>query len=404
MERNTTTLETLQVDNIDSFNWDSEVSEIDFFGDTVVKPVKEEEENAETNKEEKKPKEKSVKTEEESTIEDEEGLFKDFIPGNENPEDEESAEEDTDNKSKKVDKVDGKKVENTTENPVLNFFKKQSSLELTEEEIQELEELDEDDRQAALEDYFERALEERLDASVKELPDALKNIIKYVSKGGDLNTFLKTLYKGQESGLDENLDLTEEENQESIVRQSLQEEEYDEDYIDSQIEFLKDSGKLEVAANKYFNKWKSNREKAQREELAKVEAAKKAQREAQITFKKDLSNHISTTEDFKGFKLTKREIEEMPEYISSQTVKMNDGRVITPFYRDLFEAMKDKDKLVLLAKLVKTDFDFTPLAKNIDTKRTKALKEDLQRQKDKQTIRSTSRSSQQPRRLIDLIE
>lgn len=404
MERNTTTLETLQVDNIDSFNWDSEVSEIDFFGETVVKPEKEKEENVETNKGEKKLKEKSEKVEEESTIEDEESLFKDFIPGNESSEDEESAEEDVDDKGKKVDKVDDKKVENTTENPVLNFFKKQSSLELTEEEIQELEELDEDDRQAALEDYFERALEERLDASVKELPDALKNIIKYVSKGGDLNTFLKTLYKGQESGLDENLDLTEEENQESIVRQSLQEEEYDEDYIDSQIEFLKDSGKLEVAANKYFNKWKSNREKAQREELAKVEAAKKAQREAQITFKKDLSNHISTTEDFKGFKLTKREIEEMPEYISSQTVKMNDGRVITPFYRDLFEAMKDKDKLVLLAKLVKTDFDFTPLAKNIDTKRTKALKEDLQRQKDKQTIRSTSRSSQQPKRLIDLIE
>lgn len=404
MERNITTLETLQVDNIDSFNWDSEVSEIDFFGETVVKPEKEKEENTETNKGEKKLKEKSEKVEEESTIEDEESLFKDFIPGNENSEDEESAEEDVDDKGKKVDKVDDKKVENTTENPVLNFFKKQSSLELTEEEIQELEELDEDDRQAALEDYFERALEERLDASVKELPDALKNIIKYVSKGGDLNTFLKTLYKGQESGLDENLDLTEEENQESIVRQSLQEEEYDEDYIDSQIEFLKDSGKLEVAANKYFNKWKSSREKAQREELARVEAAKKAQREAQITFKKDLSNHISTTEDFKGFKLSKREIEEMPEYISSQTVKMNDGRVITPFYRDLFEAMKDKDKLVLLAKLVKTDFDFTPLAKNIDTKRTKALKEDLQRQKDKQTIRSTSRSSQQPKRLIDLIE
>lgn len=404
MERNTTTLETLQVDNIDSFNWDSEVSEIDFFGETVVKPEKEKEENTETNKGEKKLKEKSEKVEEESTIEDEESLFKDFIPSNENSEDEESAEEDVDDKGKKVDKVDDKKVENTTENPVLNFFKKQSSLELTEEEIQELEELDEDDRQAALEDYFERALEERLDTSVKELPDALKNIIRYVSKGGDLNTFLKTLYKGQESGLDENLDLTEEENQESIVRQSLQEEEYDEDYINSQIEFLKDSGKLEVAANKYFNKWKSNREKAQREELARVEAAKKAQREAQITFKKDLSNHISTTEDFKGFKLSKREIEEMPEYISSQTVKMNDGRVITPFYRDLFEAMKDKDKLVLLAKLVKTDFDFTPLAKNIDTKRTKALKEDLQRQKDKQTIRSTSRSSQQPKRLIDLIE
>ena len=91
----------------------------------------------------------------------------------------------------------------------------------------------------------------------------------------------------------------------------------------------------------------------------------------------------------------------MPEYISSQTVKMNDGRVITPFYRDLFEAMKDKDKLVLLAKLVKTDFDFTPLAKNIDTKRTKALKEDLQRQKEKNKTIGSAGGSSQTKRLAD---
>lgn len=396
MENKTTTLETLHVDNIDGFNWDAEVSEVDFFGETVTAPEKKEETTVQ--KDDKKSEEKPIEEKKEDET-DEEDIFNSFLPDNDDEVSKDKIEDEVDEDKKKVDT----KQDSTTQNPILDFFKKQSSLELSEEEIKELEELEDEDRQLALEDYFEKALEERLDASIKELPDALKNIIKYVSKGGDLNTFLKTLYKGQESGLSEDLDLEEENSQETIVRQSLQEEDYDEDYIDSQIEFLKDSGKLKVAADKYFTKWKTNRDKAQKEELARVEAAKKAQREAQVTFKKDLSKHITDTEDFKGFKLSKREVAEMPDYISSQTVKLEDGRVITPFYRDLFEAMKDKNKLVLLAKLIKTDFDFTPLAKNIDTKRTQALKDDLQRQKEKQSIKSTSRSSQQPKRLIDML-
>ena len=400
MENKVTTLETLHVDNIDNFNWDSEVSEIDFFGETVVNPKEEKSEvQKDTNEKDGTKSTKEVEEVENTKNEvDEDEIFGSFLseeekvekPNEENTEDEKPVNKD-------------KKVESASTNSVLEFFKKQSSLELTEEELQDLEELDEDERQAALEDYFDKALEEKLDASVKELPDALKNIIKYVSKGGDLNTFLKTLYKGQESGLNENLDITEEDNQETVVRQFLLEEDYDEDYINSQLEFLKDSGKLEMAATKYFTKWKADRKKNQEAELERIESSKKAQREAQITFKKDLSKHISTAEDFKGFKLSKRDVEEMPDYISNQTIKLDDGRVITPFYKDLFEAMKDKDKLVLLAKLVKSNFDFTPLTKSIDTKRTQALKDDLQRQKDKQTIRSTNRSSQQPKRLIDLI-
>ena len=40
--------------------------------------------------------------------------------------------------------------------------------------------------------------------------------------------------------------------------------------------------------------------------------------------------------------------------------------------------MKDKDKLVVMATLLRNNFDFTSLQKSIGTKVTKTLKENLQ--------------------------
>ena len=65
--------------------------------------------------------------------------------------------------------------------------------------------------------------------------------------------------------------------------------------------------------------------------------------------------------------------------------------------------MKDKDKLVVMATLLRNNFDFTSLQKSIGTKVTKTLKENLQNQKATQSIKSNAGSSQTPKRLIDLI-
>lgn len=401
MEKRITTLETLHVDNLDSFNWDSDVSEVDFFGEVVKKPEEEEKkpEGEESSKEKNKKPEETKKEEEED--DDDSNPFGSF-------ETEESTKTKIVDEGKKDEEEDKSKKDVSTDSSsqsltVLNFLKEQNALEISDEEFEELKGLDEDDRSEAVKDYFQQAVEDRFTESIQELPDSVKNIIKYVSKGGDLETFLSTISKGS-NGLSENLDITEENNQELIVRQKFKEEGYDSDYIDSHLEYLKDSGKLQITAEKHFEKWKSSRKEAQNKEVARIEGLKRQQRDNQIRFKKELAEQVNSIEDIKGFKLSKRDVTEIPEYISSQTVKMEDGRIISPFYRDLNKAMQDKDKLVLLAKLLRDDFDFTPLQKNIDTKRTKELKGNLQRQKDTQSIKSNAGSSQTPRRLIDLID
>ena len=122
MENKVTTLETLHVDNIDNFNWDSEVSEVDFFGETVVNPKEEKSEvQKDTNEKDGTKSTKEVEEVENTKDEvDEDEIFGSFLseeekvekPNEENTEDEKPVNKD-------------KKVESASTNSVLEFFKKQ---------------------------------------------------------------------------------------------------------------------------------------------------------------------------------------------------------------------------------------------------------------------------------------
>jgi hypothetical protein len=192
--------------------------------------------------------------------------------------------------------------------------------------------------------------------------------------------------------------------QEKITKYKLIEEGYDDDYIESQIEFLKDSDKLKITAEKYYNKWKKDEEEKEKKYLKSVEEEANARRNSQIEYRKSLAQHLSTLEDIKGFKISKKEISELPEYIAVPNIKTSTNQVITGFQKDLFEAMKDKDKVILMAKILKSDFDFSILEKTLKSEQTKNLKENLQRQKENKNINSTIGSSQKQKRLVDFFD
>ena len=133
-------------------------------------------------------------------------------------------------------------------------------------------------------------------------------------------------------------------------------------------------------------------------EVERQKADKKSQVESQKEFKKSISTFVSESTEIKGMPLNKKDSQELPDYISNPTIKLQDGRQITPFYRDLFESFKDKEKLVLLAKLVKNEFDFSDIKKEVATKQTREIKNEFQRQKKNQP-----KEAHIPKRLVDLI-
>ncbi len=344
------------------FNWDSEITDVDFFGE--IQKIQEKVPEKEEKKEEEKSKEEKI---------EEEKIFEDLI------------EEQEENSSETLEKP------STGLKDSLQYLIEQGIIELDENE-----ELPESVDNDYLTDIIDKSIEKRFEESIKNLPEDLKNIIKYVNNGGSLEDIITILSESSE--LSEDIDLSDESNQEKVLRYLLKQEGEDDEIIEANIEFLKDSGKLAAISEKKFEKWKNDKKTELEMEVENQKKQKQLLKENQIKFKKDISEYLSSNNEIKGLTISKNEEKELPSYISDTSIKLQDGRQITPFYRDLFEALKDREKIIALAKIIKSDFDFSSMKKNIVTKQTQKLKEEIQRQE-----KSTDKRSSQKTRLIDLL-
>ena len=358
---------------LEDFSWDKDTPEIDFFGEVVTNPNK----DVTEEKEKKDVEEKETSTEEE-------GVSINFFE-----------EEDTTEKEK-----EDLTEKNVTSNTVstLNFLKEKG---LVDFELEDDEELTEEKAEEILENSLEEKLESKLEETLKDLPESVKNLVRFTAKGGNPEDYFDLVSRGKEENISSKLDISKEENQVKFLAYKLREEGHDEDFIEEHIEFLKDRGTLEKVASKSFTSWKEEKEEEEAIIVEKQKEVLKKTREKQVQYKKDIASTLSSNTDLKGLKITKQDVKELPEYISSPTVKLEDGRQITPFYKDLFEAIKDPNKVAILAKLVKNDFDFKDIKAKAATETTIKVKEDLQRQKEKNKTIGSAGGSSQTKRLAD---
>ena len=192
----------------------------------------------------------------------------------------------------------------------MDFLVKQGIIELDEEDLKEFNELDEVDKEEVIKDFYLKAVEDKFEEDINNLPEVVKNSLKIAIKGGNVDEYLAGVYTSKQTGLTRNMNLSDELVQEKVVTQKLIEEGYDEEYITSQLEFLKDSDKLQITAEKYYNKWKKEEDEKEKDYLKRVEAAAEEKRNSQINYRKSLTQHLSGIEGVKGFKLTKKEISE----------------------------------------------------------------------------------------------
>lgn len=370
--------------SLESFNWDAQANEIDFFGDNAPEGMvvigddetQPKEETKEETKTEDEPKENLEKQDEEKQEVLQEA-FQDIVTDEEESSSDESKEE--------------KGSEDISHyRSLYTALKSNGIFEDEENEDGEEPEITAD----FLVEKFDETLENRLSETIQGLPQELRNIIKYVHNGGELSDILSQY--SENMNFAEDFDLEEITDQERFVRAVLLEEGQEEELVDSQIEFFKEGGKLKSIAEKLHERWKKDREEAVAEDVKRQEAARKAAIENQKNFKKDITQYISENKNIKGLSIGRADVSNLPDYISSPTVKLQDGRMMTPFYRDLFESMKDKEKLVVLAKLVRNGFDFNDIKKDAVTKQTREVKQDIQRQK-----KSTREAH---KRLIDYLD
>lgn len=264
-------------------------------------------------------------------------------------------------------KIDSKSTLEFLKEKGLVSFELEEGTELTPELADEI-----------LEDSYEASIDAGVAETIKDLPDPIKELIKFVNKGGDYTQMLSSLAKQSVSGINKDTDMDVESNQIKVITQERQLQGYDSEDITSEIEYLKESGKLKLTADKLFPKTIERQEKEITNKAAAQAEAKAEAKEKQRVYKSDIATQLSATEDIKGIVLNKQDKETLPSYISDANVKLQDGRIVTKFQQELFSVFGDKEKTILLAKLIKSDFDFSSISNKEITKFSKGIKETIQ--------------------------
>ena len=270
-------------------------------------------------------------------------------------------------------------------------------------ELEEGEELDEDTALELLEEGFESGVENRISELLGGLPNELQALNKYVLNGGDMNDFLSKMNTmGASTGITATLDISVEKNQELVVRQMYKDDGMDDDFIDTQLESLKDTGKLEAFAKKRFEKWKEQDNKASQQAAQQQELQAKAQREKARQYYSSLKTAVNG--EFEGIKLSAKDKNEIPGFMTDRNIKLSNGAVVTPFNQNLMEVLQNETASIQLAKLLRDrkkdgTFDFSQLEKVAATKVTKEIKDNIRR--NKETPRKSTEVSTQSRSLAD---
>ena len=317
--------------------------------------------------------------------EEEEEIEHEFNFGDPAASEEEEEEDEEDIKEKNI-KVGSKST--------LEFLKEKGLINF---ELEEGEELTDALAEEKLEDFLDDSIDAGVDEVIKDLPDALKNMIKFVTNGGDFATLLTKMSSNVTSSINKNTDMAKEENQVLAVTADLKEQGYDDEYIETHIQVLKDTGKLETMSSKSFEKITTKQSAEEQAELDKAAKTKEDNKKKQREFKSELTTHISSLKEVKGITLNNTDQKELPAYISDVNVELADGRVTTGLQKDLFSIFGDKDKLVLLAKLVKSEFDFSSIGKKEVSKFSKEVNKELQ---NTTTIKGSKGSSQKQKRSL----
>ena len=142
--------------------------------------------------------------------------------------------------------------------------------------------------------------------------------------------------------------------------------------IEDQIESYENSGRAKKLSERYFNRIQQEEEQ-ERADLLKAQEDARAAKEKKIkAFNKEFSETLNKAEEFKGFKFSAEDKKVIANNILKPSVKVGNNQFIPKFNYQLGEILKAatpeaKQKLILLAKLVETDFDMSDYATKVKT-------------------------------------
>ena len=243
-------------------------------------------------------------------------------------------------------------------------------------EIEEDEEIDADRLYELQQEEIEAEVGARLQSwATDDLDEDAQAFIKFKLQGGNTADFFKTYQNNSQITLG---DIEDENYQDQLIRYQLQKEGWDKDEIEDRLEYLTDSNKKSKFAEKYYSKLEKEIEQEKQNLNKQAEEQRQKARLQEEEFKNSIKETLDSNTEIKGLKISDKDKGTILNFLTKKDQKIDNNTSITGFQRKLSEVFKDPNKIVLLAKLVNDDFDFSQLEKSSVTKKTKEVKRNIE--------------------------
>jgi len=160
------------------------------------------------------------------------------------------------------------------------------------------------------------------------------------------------------------LDITDESNQESIVRDYYERLGWKKEGINKKIQTLKDTANLEEEAGVVYEQLLAQEEANLKDLTVKAEARKKEQ----LKYKQEYYNNINSLlqekikiKEFDGIPVTDKIAKETLDYLYTEKYKTNSGELLTEFDKDILELRRPENHAtkVKLALLLRNKLDLS---------------------------------------------
>lgn len=243
-------------------------------------------------------------------------------------------------------------------------------------ELEEGEEIDADRLYELQQEEIDAEVGARLQSWANEdLDEDAQAFIKFKIQGGNTADFFKTYQNSSQITLG---DVENEDYQDELIRYQLQKEGWDKDEIEDRLEYLTESNKKSKFAEKYYTKLEKEIEQEKQNLTRQAEEQKQRARLQEEEFKTSIKDTLEANSEIKGLKLSDKDKGTILNFLIKKDQKIDNNTSVTGFQRKLSEVFKDPNKIVLLAKIVNDDFDFTALEKSSVTKKTKEVKRNIE--------------------------
>lgn len=197
------------------------------------------------------------------------------------------------------------------------------------------------------------------------------------------------------------MDLTQESNQVSVIKQALADQGFEPEDIDTEVERLKNYGDLETVATKH-HKVLVKKEAAK---LQQMEEQQQRELQKQQAYKQQYVQNVQSVlqdklkaKEFDGIPLNPKLANELQDFLLVDRYQTSSGEKLTEFDRQILELKRPENhatkvKLGLLMKILETDPTLSTIQKRGISKKSDDLFSEVARQSSKSSIKSGKSSS-----------